>query len=157
MIWYLFTWFIFSASRSNAITDSDAEDSAESSDDDESAVSRIVGQVQSAVSRLDGQQFLKDAIKSMGKDPPSNEPSSYPTSPIQPEPTQPQGAPPKKWIRIVDSIAKSKYFQKATETDYIRKKLETVSNTPMLLTVELLQLKGTLVINIPPPPTDRIW
>ena len=147
----------FSGNRTNAITDSDAEDSAESSDDEESAVSRFVGQVQSAASRWDGQQFLKDAIKSMGRDPPPSESSSYPNSPLHPDPPQPQGAPPKKWIRIVDSITKSKYFQKATETDYIRKKLETVSNTPMLLTVELVQLKGTLVINIPPPPTDRIW
>nr|XP_026689539.1 testis-expressed protein 2-like isoform X1 [Ciona intestinalis] len=128
-----------SLSGSSAITDSDAEDSAESSDDeDESTVSRIVGQVQTAVSKFDGPQILKG----------NPNPLTPPTA---------GAAPPKKWVRIVDSIAKSKYFQRATESEFIRKKLETVSNTPMMLSVELLQLRGVLAINIPPPPTDRIW
>ncbi|XP_030631495.1 testis-expressed protein 2 [Chanos chanos] len=60
-------------------------------------------------------------------------------------------------LRFVDKIAKSKYFQKATENEYIKKKIEEMSNTPLLLTVEVQELSGTLVINIPPPPTDRIW
>lgn len=60
-------------------------------------------------------------------------------------------------MRFVDKIAKSKYFQKATETEFIKKKMEEVSNTPLLLTVEVQQLRGTLAVNIPPPPTDRIW
>ncbi|XP_008405455.1 testis-expressed sequence 2 protein-like isoform X2 [Poecilia reticulata] len=67
------------------------------------------------------------------------------------------GRRPNKIIRFVDKIAKSKYFQKATETEFIKKKLEEVSNTPLLLTVEVQQLRGTLAVNIPPPPTDRIW
>lgn len=60
-------------------------------------------------------------------------------------------------MRFVDKITKSKYFQKATETEFIKKKMEEVSNTPLLLTVELQELRGTLAVNIPPPPTDRIW
>lgn len=60
-------------------------------------------------------------------------------------------------MRFVDKITKSKYFQKATETEFIKKKMEEVSNTPLLLTVEVQQLQGTLAVNIPPPPTDRIW
>ncbi|KAM4623442.1 testis-expressed protein 2 [Polymixia lowei] len=60
-------------------------------------------------------------------------------------------------LRFVDKIAKSKYFQKATENEFIKKKIEEMSNTPLLLTVEVQELSGTLVINIPPPPTDRIW
>ncbi|XP_034543805.1 testis-expressed protein 2-like [Notolabrus celidotus] len=62
-----------------------------------------------------------------------------------------------KIMRFVDKITKSKYFQKATETEFIKKKMEEVSNTPLLLTVELQELQGTLAVNIPPPPTDRIW
>ncbi|XP_075034200.1 testis-expressed protein 2 isoform X2 [Mixophyes fleayi] len=62
-----------------------------------------------------------------------------------------------KIMRFVDKITKSKYFQKATETEFIKKKIEEVSNTPLLLTVEVQECKGTLTINIPPPPTDRIW
>ncbi|XP_061580700.1 testis-expressed protein 2-like [Cololabis saira] len=67
------------------------------------------------------------------------------------------GHKPSKIMRFVDKITKSKYFQKATETEFIKKKLEEVSNTPLLLTVEVQQLQGTLAVNIPPPPTDRIW
>lgn len=32
-----------------------------------------------------------------------------------------------------------------------------VSNTDLRLTVEVRSIEGTLVLNIPPPPTDRIW
>lgn len=60
-------------------------------------------------------------------------------------------------MRFVDKITKSKYFQKATETEFIKKKMEEVSNTPLLLTVEVQECRGTLAVNIPPPPTDRIW
>ncbi|XP_077482784.1 testis-expressed protein 2 isoform X2 [Stigmatopora argus] len=63
----------------------------------------------------------------------------------------------RKILRFVDKIAKSKYFQKATETEFIKKKFEEMSNTPLLLTVEVQELSGSLVVNIPPPPTDRIW
>ncbi|KAJ3600594.1 hypothetical protein NHX12_031574, partial [Muraenolepis orangiensis] len=67
------------------------------------------------------------------------------------------GHRPSKIMRFVDKIAKSKYFQKATETEFIRKKIEEMSNTPLLLTVEVQECRGTLAVNIPPPPTDRIW
>ncbi|DAA18333.1 TPA: testis expressed sequence 2-like [Bos taurus] len=62
-----------------------------------------------------------------------------------------------KIMRFVDKITKSKYFQKATETEFIKKKIEEVSNTPLLLTVEVQECRGTLAVNIPPPATDRIW
>ncbi|XP_034716305.1 testis-expressed protein 2 [Etheostoma cragini] len=63
----------------------------------------------------------------------------------------------RKILRFVDKIAKSKCFQKATENEFIKKKFEEMSNTPLLLTVEVQELSGALVVNIPPPPTDRIW
>ncbi|XP_036427654.1 testis-expressed protein 2 [Colossoma macropomum] len=67
------------------------------------------------------------------------------------------GSTGRRILRFVDKIAKSKYFQKATENEYIKKKIEEMSNTPLLLTVKVQELSGTLAINIPPPPTDRIW
>ncbi|XP_054624406.1 testis-expressed protein 2 isoform X2 [Dunckerocampus dactyliophorus] len=63
----------------------------------------------------------------------------------------------RKILRFVDKIAKSKYFQKAAENEFIKKKFEEMSNTPLLLTVEVQELSGSVVVNIPPPPTDRIW
>ncbi|XP_063052235.1 testis-expressed protein 2-like isoform X2 [Engraulis encrasicolus] len=62
-----------------------------------------------------------------------------------------------KILRFVDKLTKNKYFQKAAETEFIKKKMEEVSNTPLLLTVEVQECRGTLAVNIPPPPTDRIW
>lgn len=35
--------------------------------------------------------------------------------------------------------------------------MEEVSNLPILLTVNILKLKGQLTLNFPPPPTDRLW
>ncbi|XP_067089855.1 testis-expressed protein 2-like [Osmerus mordax] len=67
------------------------------------------------------------------------------------------GSTSRKILRFMDKIAKSKYFQKATENEYIKKKIAEVSNMPLMLTVEVLELSGTLAVNIPPPPTDRIW
>ncbi|XP_054614903.1 testis-expressed protein 2-like [Dunckerocampus dactyliophorus] len=67
------------------------------------------------------------------------------------------GSTGRKILKFVDKIAKSKYFQKATENEYIRKKIAEVSNVPLMLSVEVVELTGTLAINIPPPPTDRLW
>ncbi|KAG0418239.1 hypothetical protein HPB47_004994 [Ixodes persulcatus] len=63
----------------------------------------------------------------------------------------------KKLLDLVDKIAQSKYFQQATENRYIKRKMEEVSNMPLVLTVEVSHLVGTLALNVPPPPTDRIW
>lgn len=63
----------------------------------------------------------------------------------------------KKLLELVDKIAQSRYFQQATENRYIKRKMEEVSNTPLVLTVEISHLVGTVALNIPPPPTDRIW
>ncbi|KAM9784171.1 testis-expressed protein 2-like isoform 1-T1 [Syngnathus typhle] len=64
------------------------------------------------------------------------------------------GSTSRKILNVMDKLAKSKYFQ---NTEYIRKKIDEVTNMPLMLTVEVLELSGTLAINIPPPPSDRIW
>ncbi|XP_010182873.1 PREDICTED: testis-expressed sequence 2 protein-like, partial [Mesitornis unicolor] len=67
------------------------------------------------------------------------------------------GGEGRKILRFVDKIAKSKYFQKATENEFIKKKIEEVSNTPLLLTVEVQELAGTSKRRLAGPPTDRVW
>ncbi|CAG9860576.1 unnamed protein product [Phyllotreta striolata] len=67
-------------------------------------------------------------------------------------------APAKKsYLKYVDKLAESRFFQAATENRYIKKAMEGVSNTDLRLTVEIKSLVGTLVLNIPRPPTDRVW
>lgn len=63
----------------------------------------------------------------------------------------------KKLLRFVDKISQSRYFQQATEYKYIKKAMEEVSNTRLVLNVEMCSINGTLSVNIPPPPSDRIW
>lgn len=109
------------SNRRSAITDSNEEDSAESSTDEEpddngledSGVPQMVGSGGSGASR--------------------------------------------KILKYINKITQSKYFQQATEYKYIKMAMEEVSNTPLILTVEVHNLNGTLTINVPPPPTDRLW
>lgn len=35
--------------------------------------------------------------------------------------------------------------------------MDKVSNTPLKLTVEVKYVSGLFSLNVPPPPTDRIW
>jgi len=63
----------------------------------------------------------------------------------------------KKLLQFVDKISQSRYFQQATDYKYVRRAMEEVSNTRLVLDVELRSVVGTLAINIPPPPTDRFW
>nr|XP_039265390.1 testis-expressed protein 2-like [Styela clava]XP_039265391.1 testis-expressed protein 2-like [Styela clava] len=128
----------------SAITNSEEEDSAESSDDDESMFTSPLAS-STLQNLLPGDTPL---FQSKDKHQKSKSPQPSTSSTPQQE---------KRWVRIVDSITKSKYFQKATENSYIKKKLETVSNTPLILMAELHQCQGTICVNIPPPPSDRIW
>ncbi|XP_071963157.1 testis-expressed protein 2-like [Antedon mediterranea] len=62
-----------------------------------------------------------------------------------------------KILRFVNKIASSKYFQNATQYKYVKKAFDEVSSTPILLRVEVKNLHGKLALNIPPPPTNRLW
>ncbi|XP_064478802.1 testis-expressed protein 2-like isoform X2 [Ornithodoros turicata] len=79
------------------------------------------------------------------------------SSAISKDPSSASAGTGKKILDLVDKIAQSKYFQQATENRYIKRKMEEMSNTPLVLTVEVAYLIGTLALNVPPPPTDRVW
>ncbi len=57
----------------------------------------------------------------------------------------------------MSKITSSSYFQKATENKYIKMAMENVSNTQLLLTVEVKRISGKLALNMPPHPSDRLW
>ncbi|XP_016401615.1 testis-expressed sequence 2 protein-like isoform X2 [Sinocyclocheilus rhinocerous] len=118
---------VFSRSRLSVLADSDEESSSAGSSDEEE------------VSSADTQgSLIEKAVPGV-------------------EGAAAGGSTSRRILRFVDKIAKSKYFQKATENEYIKKKIEEMSNIPLLLAVEVQELSGTLAINVPPPPTDRIW
>lgn len=115
-----------------AIFDSDVEDSAESSSDDESPPIQPV-----------------DSSENM----PLSELSSN-TSAI---PAEQGGSSKKKFLRMVDKIATNKYFQQVTDYKYVKRAMEGLSNTDIKLHLEIHALEGRLALNLPPPPHDRVW
>ncbi|VBB28035.1 unnamed protein product [Acanthocheilonema viteae] len=63
----------------------------------------------------------------------------------------------KKLLNVVDKIASSNIFQGASEFPPVKKMMEGISSTRLLLNVDVTRLEGTMTINIPPPPSDRLW
>lgn len=67
------------------------------------------------------------------------------------------GPTSRRLLRIVDTVAGSRYFQQAAEWRLLQRALQGVSNTRIELRVEVRRLAGTLSLNVPPPPADRLW
>ncbi|KAJ1358252.1 hypothetical protein KIN20_016640 [Parelaphostrongylus tenuis] len=63
----------------------------------------------------------------------------------------------KKIISMVERAAQSSLFQKAAKFSKVAKLIEDVSTTPLILNVEVEMLEGPITVNIPPPPSDRLW
>ncbi|VDM62886.1 unnamed protein product [Angiostrongylus costaricensis] len=63
----------------------------------------------------------------------------------------------KKIISMVERAAQSSFFQKAAKLPKVAKLIEDVSSTPLILNVEVEILEGPITVNIPPPPSDRLW
>lgn len=62
----------------------------------------------------------------------------------------------RKILRIVDRITASNFFQSATEISLVQRAMDNMS-TKIRLRVELKGLVARVVVNIPPPPSDRVW
>lgn len=73
------------------------------------------------------------------------------------ERTPGSGPASKRILRLVDSVAASKYFQQASEWRLLKKAMKGVSRTRIELGVEVRRLNGILTLNIPPSPSDRLW
>ncbi|XP_020295905.1 testis-expressed protein 2 [Pseudomyrmex gracilis] len=80
--------------------------------------------------------------------------ASYVTSPKDTTLVQSSG---KKFLNMVDKLTANKYFRHATELSYVRRAMEGVSNTEIKLMVNVSGIEGCLSVNIPPPPSDRLW
>ena len=67
----------------------------------------------------------------------------------------------KKVVSLVGWLAKSKIAKRVAETDFAKKAYERAykkfQRMPIVLKVEIQSVKGNLAVNIPPPPTNRIW
>ena len=63
----------------------------------------------------------------------------------------------RKIFSVIERLAKSKWVKKAAETGIVKRAAERFSNIPIILSVEVKKVQGTLALNIPPPPTNRLW
>lgn len=68
-----------------------------------------------------------------------------------------QSGAKKKIFGVIERLAKSKWVKRAAETDIVKRAAERFSNLPITLSVEVQTVKGTIALNIPPPPTNRLW
>ncbi|KAG5443548.1 Tabersonine 6,7-epoxidase isoform 2 [Clonorchis sinensis] len=134
---------------------SDEEDSADSTTDSDVPVEmQPTGQSSTrrpSVSRLTSQAGPVTAMgmASLDEERPSGSESSL---------QLPSALPSRRrFIRLVDRIARSSYFQKAVDNKLVQRGMELLSNTPIVLEAEIQALSGTLLVNIPPPPSDRLW
>ena len=67
----------------------------------------------------------------------------------------------KRVAGIVGWLARSKIAKRVAETDFAKKAYEKAyekfRKMPIILKVTVQSLKGTLAVNIAPPPTNRVW
>uniref|UniRef100_A0A914UMU8 SMP-LTD domain-containing protein n=1 Tax=Plectus sambesii TaxID=2011161 RepID=A0A914UMU8_9BILA len=63
----------------------------------------------------------------------------------------------KRIFTVIRSVAKSQFSNNVAEFGPIKKFMKEISSTRLILNVEVTHLEGTLAINIPPPPSDRLW
>ncbi|CAJ0963423.1 unnamed protein product, partial [Mesorhabditis belari] len=63
----------------------------------------------------------------------------------------------KKILSIVERAAQSSLVQKVVKLKKVEKLMKEVSSTPLILNVSVEVVEGTMTINLPPPPSDRLW
>ncbi|XP_065181538.1 testis-expressed protein 2-like [Sycon ciliatum] len=62
-----------------------------------------------------------------------------------------------KLKRFAGFVAHTRIGQTVMKSNVVKKLSEKVSNMPLVLSVELRQLSGTMTINVPPPPSGVVW
>ena len=55
---------------------------------------------------------------------------------------------------MIDSLLKSDFVAKMAETEWVKK---NITSRNITLQLQLHSVKGTLTLNFPPAPSDRIW
>ncbi|KAM3188149.1 hypothetical protein ACTXT7_000918 [Hymenolepis weldensis] len=144
-----------SSARSLAAFLSDEEDSADSSTDSE----RETTLTKAIASLLPNSNPPVDpSTATNNPNTPANLSNSNYKLPAEAEDTDaiPTGAAKGRFHRIFDKITRSLYVQMA-DSRLVQYSLDLVTQTTLHLKLEVTMLHGTLVVNIPPPPSNRLW
>lgn len=62
-----------------------------------------------------------------------------------------------KLKRFAGYMAHTRIGQSVMKSGVVKRLSEKVSNMPLVLTVELKALYGTMTVNFPPPPSGVVW
>jgi hypothetical protein len=114
---------------------------------------RLAGLTGSASSGLEPQARINSLLKE-DDDLPENE------NPIVENPTNSGSGsselPPLPGFkaRLVEGILRSDFVAKMAESEWVKKNITSKNIT---LQLQLHSIKGTLTVNFPPAPSDRIW
>ncbi|CAF1297314.1 unnamed protein product [Adineta ricciae] len=73
------------------------------------------------------------------------------------EPDVPENAASRKLGTLLQKVAANKHFQRFAALKPVAGVIEKLSNAEVGAKVELTSFSGMMTINIPPPPSDRIW
>lgn len=65
--------------------------------------------------------------------------------------------PGRKILNLVDKITHSSIFKGASDFKLVRMAMEKISETRLILNVEITEMTGRMTINIAHPPSDRLW
>jgi len=73
------------------------------------------------------------------------------------EPEVPEMVVTRKLGLALTNLALNKYFQMFANIPFVKKLLEKFSEEELGFDIEITSFSGVLTLNIPPPPSDRIW
>jgi len=73
------------------------------------------------------------------------------------EPEIPENVASRKLGILLTKVATNKHFQRFAALKPVAGVIEKLSNAEVGVNVELSSFSGIMTINIPPPPSDRIW
>ncbi|CAF4292061.1 unnamed protein product, partial [Adineta steineri] len=73
------------------------------------------------------------------------------------EPEIPENAAARKLGILLTKVAANKHFQRFAALKPVAGVIEKLSNAEVGANIELMSFSGMMTINIPPPPSDRIW
>ncbi|CAF3358880.1 unnamed protein product [Rotaria sp. Silwood1] len=73
------------------------------------------------------------------------------------EPEIPENAAARKLGTLLTKVATNKHFQRFAALKPVAGVIEKLSNSEIGANVELTSFSGIMTINIPPPPSDRLW
>ena len=146
----IFQLFYFIFSRQAAVLDSDEEDSAEVLNN--SWMQNHNRYLSSRSRTLSGSSLLKeddDVLPDVQSMEDANGGSgSTPNTPGELPPL------PGFKARLVEGILRSETVAKLAQSEWVKK---NITSTNITLQLQLHSIKGTLRVNFPPAPSDRIW